>query len=142
MHDIPNALHFAVLLNSKKEPIGPVFCNARNIFAATRGPLWSRQLYGNDEHSIHAEARAAQRVFSRTTTRTKKSRKNAERSTVGKAYSIIVCRFSRSGELRLSLPCRTCVSILARCGLKTVIYSTGDTGKQWARASISSLLFS
>ena len=40
--------------------------------------------------------------------------------------TVYVVRLSRSGELKLSFPCKRCISLLTRKGIKKVMYSKND----------------
>lgn len=143
-HDVPRAMHFCVLLRGRK-PVGPVFTNAVNVHSARHSPLWSRRLFGDDDHSVHAEARAAQRaivVGQHRLPSNRRARKNQQQSAVGAADGLIVARYGGSGgqQLMMSMPCLHCANLLASLGFKFVVYSTGDSKEQWRKVTLEALL--
>lgn len=137
-HDVVRSMHFVVLLRGRR-PVGGVFTNAINVCDAFRGPKWTQAGDSCADRSIHAEARAAHRVFVPDSVSSKRARRKAMRQSVGPADGMLVCRLTVGGRLRYSLPCAKCVQVLARCNFQFVVYSTGDEHAPWHKISVSRL---
>lgn len=133
-------MHIAVLLRGRRV-VGDPVTNAVNVYGARAGPRWVRTLSSNDDRSVHAETRAAQRLGAirggRFAPQSRRARRAADRRTVGAANGVCVGRFSRSGALRLSRPCLDCVRTMRDAGLRFVVYS-GDDGA-WHKESLTAL---
>jgi hypothetical protein len=138
IHDVPRAMHLAILLAGRRS-VGNVVGNAVNVRDAFRGPRWTRAQGNSDDRSLHAEARAAVRALPKSVTNRKRKRK-ALRQSVGAADGVLVCRLNSAGRLCNSMPCSHCVDILARCGFRFVVFSTGDEARPWCKMSLSRLL--
>lgn len=127
-HDT-RCLHVAVLLRGRRV-VGEPVTNALNVYGARAGPRWVRTLSSDDEHSVHAETRATQRLGSvrggRFAPQSRRARRAADRRAVGAANGVCVGRFTRSGQTLLSRPCLDCVRTMRAAGLRFVVYSAND----------------
>jgi hypothetical protein len=137
-HDVPRAMHYAILLAGRRS-VGNAVTNAINIRDSFRGPNWSQAQDDHSDRSVHAEARAAFRAAPKNL-HSKRARRKAMRQSVGAADGVLVCRVNRGGRLCYSMPCSKCVEVLARGGFRFVVFSTGDEARPWCKISLSRLL--
>jgi hypothetical protein len=131
--------HSAVLLRGTRL-VGKAHTNALNVAIASHARNYRRVLYGDDERSIHAEARAVAHAVSAFVPTTRRGRLNAQRRKRHSAAipnGILVARFSRNGEPRDSRPCADCVVLLREAGLRFAVYWLDG---YWHKDSIASLL--
>jgi hypothetical protein len=117
--------HSAVLLRGSRS-IGKPHTSALNVAIASHARNYRRVLYGDDERSIHAEARAVAHAVSAFAPTTKRGRRNADRRkrhSSATPNGILVVRFSRSNGAPLnSRPCADCVELLREAGLSFAVY--------------------